>query len=92
MSKWTIQELIDDGMSVHAYCHAKSCHHHAEVPLGVLRDRRGPEHPAMADDLERHLKCSKCGGKRLGLIYTPNDDGRSDMALKNAYRWAKDGR
>lgn len=92
MSKWTIQQLIDERMSVHAYCHERTCRHHRELPLDLLRERLGPDHPAMASDLERHLKCSKCGGKQLGLIYTPNDDGRSEMALKNAYRWEKDGR
>jgi hypothetical protein len=37
-----------------------------------LRDRFGPDAPAMADDLIPKLKCAKCGGKRVGLIYTPD--------------------
>jgi hypothetical protein len=26
----------------------------------------------MADDLTPKLKCAKCGGKNVGLIYTPD--------------------
>ena len=32
----------------------------------------GPDAPAMADDLTPKLKCSKCGGKAIGLTYTPS--------------------
>ena len=39
----------------------------------------------MADDLTPKLKCTKCGGKVVGLIYTPDTS-------RNAYGKAKDGR
>jgi hypothetical protein len=39
----------------------------------------------MADDLIPKLKCAKCGGKKVGLIYTPD-------TIPNAYGKAKDGR
>jgi hypothetical protein len=35
-----------------------------------LRDRFGPDAPAMADDLIPKLKCAVCGSKKFGLIYT----------------------
>ncbi len=48
-------------------------------------DRFGPDTPAMADDLIPKLKCARCGGKKVGLIYTPDSS-------PNAYGKAKDGR
>jgi len=37
----------------------------------MLRDKLGPDHGAMHDDLVPKLRCSKCGGKDLGLIVSP---------------------
>ena len=72
-----------------AYC--SSCNHHSRLDLEKLRDRYGPDAPAMSDDIVPRLKCSKCGGKKLGLIYAPDPskvpgmwDGRA-----NAYQKAK---
>jgi hypothetical protein len=55
------------------------------LDLVKLRDRFGPDAPAMADNLIRKLKCAKCGGKRVSLIYTPDTS-------PNAYGKAKGGR
>lgn len=41
----------------------------------------------MTDDLMPKLKCAKCGGKHLGLIYAP-DTSRQGL---NSYIGAKDG-
>lgn len=76
---WTFQSLIDGKMTVTAYCHDAICNGHSRLPLEKLRDKYGPDAPAMAADLVDRLKCSKCGGKRgkgVGLIYSPagNDD------------------
>lgn len=67
---WTIQSLVEANMTVTAQC--RGCHHSDMLDLEVLRVRLGSDADAMADDLSPKLKCSKCGGKRLGLIYAPN--------------------
>ena len=48
---WTFQSLIDDKMTVTAHCHNSACHHSQALDLAELRDRFGPDAPAMADDL-----------------------------------------
>ncbi len=73
--KWTLQTLIDERMTVRAYCHNFRCHHSQNLDLEALRDRLGPDAPAMADDLIPKLKCGKCGERKIGLIYTPARGG-----------------
>ncbi|MGX9576283.1 hypothetical protein [Mesorhizobium sp. f-mel] len=36
------------------------------------RDRYGPDAAAMADDIIPKLRCARCRGKAVGLIYTPD--------------------
>ncbi|TIX28293.1 hypothetical protein [Mesorhizobium sp.] len=83
---WTYQSLIDGKMTVTAYCHA--CNHHKVLNLEALRDRFGPEAPAMADDIIPKLKCEKCGSKKVGLIYAPDSNKVSGMG-KSLYAKAK---
>ena len=71
MSRWTVQELIDDPQELHAYCHNPRCHHKSQLDLLALRDKLGPDAPAMADDLIPKMRCAKCGGKEIGLTYSP---------------------
>jgi hypothetical protein len=52
------------------------------LDLVKLRDRFGPDAPAMEWDLKPKLKCSRCGGNKVGLIYTPD-------TCPNAYGRAK---
>jgi hypothetical protein len=78
---WTFQSLIDDKMTVTAHSHNSACHHNQALDLAKLRDRFGPDAPAMADDLTPKLKCARCGGKKVGLIYSPD-------TTPNAYRKA----
>lgn len=68
---WTIQALIDGDMSVTAYCHNSACHHYGKLDLLKMREKLGPDAPAMEGDIRDKIRCSKCGGKRLGLIYSP---------------------
>lgn len=88
MAAWTLQSLIDARMTVTAYCHRTSCHHNQVLDLTKLRDRFGPDAPAMTDDLAPKLKCAKCGGKAVGLIYTPDSTPPSG---RSAYAKAKGG-
>jgi hypothetical protein len=71
MAIWTIQQLIDDRMTLTAYCHAPMCHHNQRLDINKLRDKLGPDAPAMSDDLVPKLRCTNCGGRKVGLIYTP---------------------
>jgi hypothetical protein len=66
----TVQELIDGGYKLYAYCHNSRCQHNQMIDLAKLRERLGPDHLTMHDDLVPKLKCSKCGGKQIGLINT----------------------
>ena len=67
----TLQSLIDGKMTIEACCQKAPCHHHQTLDLVKLRDRFGPDAPAMSDDLTPKMRCAKCGGKRVGLIYSP---------------------
>lgn len=89
-ARWTVQGLIDAGMTLHAWCHDPACHHNARLDLGALRGRLGPDAPAMADDLAPKLRCARCGGRRgkgVGLTYSPDKTPQS----KNPYLKAKGG-
>ncbi|WP_292174908.1 hypothetical protein [Mesorhizobium sp.] len=79
---WTFQSLIDAKMTVTAFCHWSPCNHSQKLDLAQLRDRYGPDSPAMADDLIPKLKCNRCGGTAVGVIYTPD-------TRPNAYGKAK---
>ncbi|WP_176479271.1 hypothetical protein [Mesorhizobium sp. WSM3860] len=67
---WTLQELIDAGMSVTAVC--LDCHRHQALDLPALRDRFGANAPAMEWDLRPRMKCAICGGRRVTLTYSPD--------------------
>lgn len=85
MAKWTVQSLIDGGMKLHAYCHEPTCRHNQTLDLLKLRDKLGPDAEAMADDLLPKLRCSKCGGRKIGLIYSPETKAR----MGGAYNYLK---
>jgi hypothetical protein len=86
---WTYQSLIDGNMTVTAYCHRSLCNHNQKLDLKRLRDKFGPDAPAMHDDLAPKLRCTKCGGKKVGLIYTP--DTSRPTSWVNPYIKAKGG-
>jgi hypothetical protein len=44
------------------------CHHHSTLDLIALRDRLGPGHSVMHDDIVHLFRCSKCGSKKIGFI------------------------
>lgn len=69
---WTPQTLIDSKMRLTAFCHNPKCHHNQVLDLGELKAKLGPDAPAMSADLIPKLKCARCGGKAVGLTYTPD--------------------
>lgn len=60
--------MIDDGTRLSLHCFTYLCHHSAMLDLCDLRERLGPDHGTMHDDLVPLFRCSTCGGKNLGLI------------------------
>lgn len=85
----SIQQRIDWGHTMHVYCHNPKCQHRSTLDLLKLRDRLGPDHGALSDDLMPHLVCSKCGGRKIGLIYGPDS---YETAAGRAAREAREGR
>lgn len=69
---WTIAELIAERMTLTGYCHNPRCHHNQRLDLDQLQAKLGPDAPAMAADLAPKLKCARCGGQDVGLIYSPS--------------------
>lgn len=67
----TVQELIDGDYTLHAHCHNWHCQNNQALDLADLRERLGPDHSILHDDLAPKLKCSKCGGKKVGIIISP---------------------
>jgi hypothetical protein len=45
---WTFQTLIDEKMAVTAHCHHAPCNHNQKLDLAKLRDRFGPDAPAIS--------------------------------------------
>lgn len=56
----------DDGDGVND----PACLHKQVIDLVKLRDRFGPDAPAMEWDLRPKLRCAKCDG--VDLVYTPD--------------------
>ena len=62
----SIQDFIDDGTSVTIFCH--SCNHRGELDLVKLRDRLGPDHGMLFDEIKDYLRCGNCRGKKISII------------------------
>jgi hypothetical protein len=83
---WTFGSLIASEMRVTAVCLNSRCNHIQRLDLLALAARLGSDTPATHDDLVPRLKCLKCGGREIGLTYTP-DWGQPG----NPYMKARDG-
>lgn len=66
----TIQSLIDNRMGITVHCNAYGCAHSSKLDLCAIGERLGFDFVAVGDPqpLVPKLRCSKCGGKDLGLI------------------------
>ena len=67
---WTFGSLIEGGMQVTVHC--LHCHHTQTLDLEELRDRYGPNAPAMATDLAPKMRCTACKKRAVGFSYTPD--------------------
>ena len=81
---WTFQTLIDGKMTVTAHCNNPACRRKQVLDLAQFRDRFGPDAPAMEWDIRPKLRCKKCNGNDVGLIYIPDSS-------PTGYGKAKDG-
>lgn len=75
----TIQNRIDEGERISVHCHRPTCGHHSKLDLLKLRDKLGPDHGAMHDDLVPKLRCSVCGSKNVGIIIHQNTEREPDL-------------
>lgn len=90
----TIQGAIDLGLVINVHCHNAACANHATLDLHALRDKLGPDHGALHDDLVPLLRCSKCGGRKVGIIISSKDAERAAPGgprggIASSYRKAK---
>ncbi|WP_292130969.1 hypothetical protein [Mesorhizobium sp.] len=76
---WTWQKLIDERMTLTAFCHNHLCNHSQKLDLAKLRDRFGPDAQAMEWDVRPKLRCARCGGDKVGLSYTPDTSPTGDI-------------
>ena len=61
---WTVQKLIDERMTLYAWCNA--CHHNRTLDLMMLRERLGRDAPAMAPDLTPDCAAMHAAGGMSG--------------------------
>lgn len=71
----TIGDLIDRQHGLSAWCEATingiPCGHTRPLDLEALAKRLGRDHSYLAADLAPKLRCTKCGGRQIGLILQP---------------------
>ena len=82
------QSLIDERMKVTAFCLDDACRNVRVLPLEELRDRFGPDAPAMLDDILPLLRCDAGGGKNVDLTCVPDGSAR---VRRTPYLKAKGG-
>lgn len=87
-SSFTIADVIALGQTIYAYCYNPACRHITVLDMLALRDRLGPDHGALRADLVPKLRCTKCGGRQVGIISIP---GTKEYG-GNPYLKTKDGR
>lgn len=85
----TIQQFINSGDTVTAYCQNPACGHRQVLDMLKLRDKLGPDHGSLHDDLVPKMRCSKCGGKDIGLIRSSNKTASYTGPKPNQNMYAK---
>lgn len=67
----TLGAILDGDYSLRACCYSLKCQHNATLDVEALARRLGRDHSSMHWDLIPNLRCSKCGGKNIGLRLSP---------------------
>ena len=63
---WTLRKLIAGKTTVAAYCQNPRCHHTEKLNLEAIRDRLGPDAPAMSGDLLPSCAAPSVNRRRAG--------------------------
>lgn len=67
----TLGGLIDDGYQIGAHCLNLDCRRYSVLDLPALAVRLGRDHASLHKHLAPKLRCSACGGRRVGLTLIP---------------------
>ena len=69
----TLGALIDHGFHLSIHCENQFCRHYTRLDLYALAEKFGRNFVAIGKPtpLTARMRCSKCGGKDLGLILSP---------------------
>jgi hypothetical protein len=69
----TLGDLIDHGFRLSIHCENQFCRHYTSLDLHALAERFGRDFVTIGkpNPLTARMRCSKCGGKDLGLILQP---------------------
>lgn len=78
MPAWTVQLLIDCDIAVTVRC---ACQNTQQLNLAPLKEKLGPDAPAMHGDLAPRLRCTKCGSRIVALQYAPRLEKRVQSAF-----------
>jgi hypothetical protein len=68
---WTFGSLIAEGMRVTAFCQNSRCNNNQQLDLKALAAKFGRTRRPCMTTWCIALKCTKCGGRQIGLTYTP---------------------
>lgn len=73
LSNETLGDQIDQGFMVSAYCENQACRHSVDLDLSALAERLGRDFVTVGNPnpLAARLACSKCRGKDISLILSP---------------------
>lgn len=83
----TIGSVIDAGLRIHAFC--VTCGHDEDLDLAEVARRLGRKHSSLPVHLVPRLVCSGCGGKDVGTVLAPADQGPLEGQLEHVKEeWA----
>ena len=72
----SIDNWLERGETVTVWCHNSRCGHRGLLDLEALKRKLGGSHGMLIDEIKHVLKCSKCGGKEIGMTRHLNTDRR----------------
>lgn len=69
----TLSALIDEGFRLSVHCENPFCRRYVDLDISALAETLGRDFVFVGkpNPLTARMRCSKCGGKELGLILIP---------------------
>ena len=86
----SIDDWLQRGETATVWCHNSRCGHRGQLDLEPLKRKLGGQHGMLLDEIKYVLKCSKCGGKEIGMTRHPNTDVRVPYALADCFGFSCD--